>query len=309
MAKSPLLRLLALVVWFSAAGSAFAWNKAGHMVTGAIAYRALKTADPAATAKVVALLRQQPQYDQYWKKQVESMEGEDGEMMLFMLAARWADDIRSRPEFTHDLWHYIDYPYHPPSTATAKPKEVGSDNIIDALELNRGLVKSAPDAAARSVAVCWVMHLTGDLHQPLHSTQMFRADFPKGDHGGTAAFIRVEEGETLSLHQLWDGLVIGSDRFQAVRNTATELAARPDLATAKFGPQLLITAPDKWALNESFPLAVKYVYRNGDIGLGSSKSNGIALPADYLAQAKPVAERQITLAGYRIAATLRALMK
>lgn len=304
MAKLRLPSLL-LLAWLLAAGSALAWNKAGHMTTGAIAYRELKAADPAALAKVVAALRLHPQYAQYWQKQVEEMPGEDGEMMLFMLAARWPDDVRGRPEYHRGVWHYINYPYRPPSTATAKPED---DNIVDELEKNRGLVKTGADAGARAIALCWVMHLTGDVHQPLHVTQLINGVFPDGDRGGTAFFIRADGG-TLSLHQLWDGLVIGSERFQAVRNTATELVNRPELARGKFAAELAVTSVETWALKESFPLAIKNVYRDGALKGGSSKGSGEPLPAGYLEQAKPVAERQLVLAGYRLAASLRGLMR
>ncbi|HEV7406221.1 MAG TPA: S1/P1 nuclease [Chthoniobacteraceae bacterium] len=303
MAKFPALALL-LLVWLSA-GSALAWNKAGHMTTGAIAYRELKAADPAALAKVLAALRLHPQYAQYWQKQVEEMPGEDGEMMLFMLAARWPDDVRGRPEYHRDVWHYINYPYRPPATTTAKPE---GDNVVDELEKNRGLVKTGADAGARAIALCWVMHLTGDVHQPLHVTALFNDAFPNGDRGGTAFFIKPEEGGTISLHSLWDGLVIGSDRFQAVRNTATELVNRPELARGKFKAELAETSVETWALKESFPLAIKEVYRDGTLKAGLSKGSGAPLPPGYLEQAKPVAERQLVLAGYRLAATLQRLM-
>jgi hypothetical protein len=306
MPKLP-LPFLFLLAWLLAAGSALAWNKAGHMTTGAIAYREMKAADPAALARVLAALRLHPQYGRYWQKQVEEMAGEDGEVLLFMLAARWPDDIRGRPEFDHGVWHYINYPYRPPSTATAKPE--GDENIIDQLEKNRALVKTGADAGARAVALCWVMHLTGDVHQPLHVTQLINETFPEGDHGGTAFYIRPPEGGTLSLHQLWDGLVIGSDRFQAVRNTATELVNRPELARGKFVRELAETSVETWAAKESFPLAIKSVYRDGTLKGGLSKGSAEPLPAGYLEQAKAVAERQLVLAGYRMAVTLRTLMR
>jgi hypothetical protein len=303
MRKFPLLLLL---LWFVAV-PAFAWNKAGHMTTAAIAYRELKAADPAALAKLLAALRLHPQYAQYWQKQVEEMSGEDGEMMLLMLAARWPDDIRGRPQFDHGTWHYINYPYQPPSISTAKPP--GEENIVDELEKNRALVKSGADAGARAIAICWVMHLTGDIHQPLHVTQLINATFPAGDRGGTAFYIKPADGATLSLHQLWDGLVIGSERFQAVRNTATELVNRPELARGKFMGELAETSVETWAARESFPLAIKAVYRGGTLRGGTSKGAGEPLPPGYLEQAKAVAERQLVLAGYRMAVTLRGLMR
>ncbi len=102
---------------------------------------------------------------------------------------------------------------------------------------------------------------------------------------------------------------IGSDRFQAVRNTATELVSRPEFARGKFAAELAESSVETWALKESFPLAIKYVYRDGTLRAGSSKGSGEPLPAGYLEQAKPVAERQLVLAGYRLAVTLRGLMR
>jgi hypothetical protein len=82
--------------------------------------------------------------------------------------------------------------------------------------------------------MCWVFHLIGDAHQPLHVTQLFTTQFPKGDRGGNKFLIRAKEGaSSITLHQYWDDLIIGSDRFQSVRNKATELRNRPELAKDK----------------------------------------------------------------------------
>ena len=40
------------------------------------------------------------------------------------------------------------------------------------------------DPEERAVAMCWVFHLIGDAHQPLHVTQLYSTQFPKGDRGG-----------------------------------------------------------------------------------------------------------------------------
>src|SRR5690242_17755160 len=95
------------------AGSAVAWNRAGHMVSGAIAYDELQRTAPAAAARVAAILRQHPQYESRWKPQFAGMNDQDQQRYLFMLAARWPDDIRGDSAFDHPLWHYIDYPYKP----------------------------------------------------------------------------------------------------------------------------------------------------------------------------------------------------
>ena len=60
---STLFLLLVLV------SSAFAWNKAGHMVSGAIAYADLKQTSPQTLEQVVALLKTHPQFETKWKPQ------------------------------------------------------------------------------------------------------------------------------------------------------------------------------------------------------------------------------------------------
>lgn len=277
------------------------------MVTGAIAYRELKLNDPAALARVIALLHEHPQYTTKWLPQLQEVEEADRDLFLLMLAARWADDVRGHPTFHHDVWHYINYPYRPPSLETAKPE---GENAVDALEQNRATVKTNPDPVAKAVALCWVMHLTGDLHQPLHTTQIFDATFPEGDKGGTQSYIRAEAGGSpISLHSLWDGLVLGSDRFQPVRTTAIELVNRPDLQRGQFTAALKETSPEKWARLESFPLCVQAVYAEGKLAESSTKAGAQPVSPEYLAQAKQTAERQLTLSAYRLADSLRHLVQ
>jgi hypothetical protein len=54
------LASLVLLAWH--ASSAFAWNAAGHQVSGAIAYQALQSESPQTVAKVVAILRRTTTY-------------------------------------------------------------------------------------------------------------------------------------------------------------------------------------------------------------------------------------------------------
>jgi hypothetical protein len=70
----------------------------------------------------------------------------------------------------------------------------------------------------RAVALCWVCHLVGDGHQPLHTVKLLTTQFPapEGDRGGTRFYIRVREGaRTISLHTFWDDLILGSERVQS----------------------------------------------------------------------------------------------
>jgi hypothetical protein len=61
-----------------------------------------------------------------------------------------------------------------------------------------------------------------------------------------------------------------------------------------------------WAL-ESFAVAKKKVYLDGQLKAGASKEEGALLPAGYPKESKAVAERQLVLACYRMSDLLESL--
>ena len=134
--------------------------------------------------------------------------------MLFMLAARWADDIRMQAKIQRQAkWHYINFPFKPASEPEdIKPLSPDPDNILSALAENRRIVKSQVSADKRAIAVAWLFHLVGDVHQPLHTVQLFSREYPHGDRGGNEVCIRLApERAPLDLHRLWDGLITSTN--------------------------------------------------------------------------------------------------
>jgi hypothetical protein len=286
------------------AGPAYAWNKAGHMVSGAIAHAVLKHEHPEAIAKFVAILRQHPQYESHWAHKladIPHLSDEEKDAYLFMLAARWPDDIRADEDHHHGDWHFINLPYQPGGPQSGvHPPPPRDDNIVRAFELNRSRAKSGTPAE-RAIALCWVLHLIGDCHQPLHTSSLYSAEYPKGDKGGNSFYIRVHhDNSPIPLHQFWDDLITGSDRFQNVRNHAIELRLRPEFAKDKLH-ELTATGFEHWIKDESFKLVDEVVYRHGKLAGSHEREKAPALPDDYPKVTKPVAERRIVLAGYRIA--------
>jgi hypothetical protein len=279
------------------------------MVTGAIAYQALKTKDPAALAKIIDILEEHPNYED-WKDAMDHNSSVDRDMILFMLAARWPDDARGTPE-DRPTDHYINLPYIPhPSPSLDEPDEIEGE-LVHAFRHNlRVLRDTHKPASQRAIAIAWLLHLTGDCHQPLHTAKLFTTDFPDGDRGGTRFYVKIGgQGAAVSLHQLWDGAVIGYEGFSQVRNKAASL--QNEHPRSSFGSSLsgAFADPDfqHWIENESFPAAKEKAYRNGNLKGGNSKGHAKTLPANYTSTMKPVAEERITLAGYRIADILAAV--
>jgi S1/P1 Nuclease len=90
------------------------------------------------------------------------------------------DDVRLRDKQYHRApWHYINWPFkqegQPDIVQTREPEPV---NILTALAENEGVVKQENDPERKAIALAWLFHLVGDIHQPLHTGQLFTADYP-----------------------------------------------------------------------------------------------------------------------------------
>jgi hypothetical protein len=126
---NKLIALSTLIASISLCTPALAWNKAGHMVSGAIAYTELKKIAPQSLPRVINLLKKHPYYQTKWQSEIAQKSPSDPDLYLFMAAARWADDARKTTE-DRPAWHYVNLPFKLGSTPTTTPSApVGEDNI------------------------------------------------------------------------------------------------------------------------------------------------------------------------------------
>jgi S1/P1 Nuclease len=141
----------------------------------------------------------------------------------------------------------------------------------------------------------------------LHAADGYSADYPNGDHGGGLRYVLDPQSQQpLSLHWYWD---------QAATRPGDAASARADelrikLPREKF-PELTrgsnaVNNFMAWGA-ESYALARSEVYRV-DLSTGASKKQAPALSAAYVANSSAVAERRLTLSGYRLADLLIAVM-
>jgi hypothetical protein len=274
------------------------------MVTGAIAFDQLLKTNPSTITRVAAILRHHPQYESRWKPQLIAMSERDQERMLFMLAARWPDDVRGDSAFDHPAWHFINYPYKPKGQPDSVPSpEPASDNIVSAFHQNLAIIGGTAPDDQKAVALCWIFHLLGDSHQPLHTVLMFTTEFPNGDRGGNLFFIQPDPSKpaTQNLHSYWDGILLTDERYDPARMLAIKIENEYAQIPSKTAAE---THFEKWT-HQSFDLAVSKVYRKGKLKISTDKNAGTPLPGDYHAVAEQVAQRQVALAGRRLADLLR----
>jgi hypothetical protein len=147
-----------------------AWNGAGHRLTASIAWQQIS---PAHQDLIDAALKRHPDYER-WVKAAKS----ESPAEIFAEASTWPDDIRNDPRFysagqepetpalpgfpdtkRHKNWHYVD---------------LSSDGKVHSGELDRQIerlsqvLRWTAEKEQISYALPWLIHLVGDLHQPLH---------------------------------------------------------------------------------------------------------------------------------------------
>jgi hypothetical protein len=131
----------------------------------------------------------------------------------------------------------------------------------------------------------------------LHCCSLFNDSYLTGDRGGNDFFVKPNQSG-VRLHSLWDGLLGSSSSPQTQWNYAIQIEAKypktslPELATH--------ASPKDWSL-ESRELAIEKGYLHGALQGSTNAATAPSLPADYTKNAKAVAERQVALAGYRLA--------
>src|SRR4030095_11146762 len=134
--------------------------------------------------------------------------------------------------------------------------------ILTAMAENQRIVATENNAERNAIALAWLFHLVCDVHQPLHTAQLFTVDYPNGDRGGNEICVRVTQvGQPMDLHRFWDGVITSSSNLTRLRNDATRLRTRQEFQRSQLN-ELRSTDFETWG-KESFEIATKIAYRNG----------------------------------------------
>ena len=234
-------------VWIVAAA---AWGPTGHRAVAEIAQQQVR---PRTARRLRALM---------------------GEETL-AIASTWPDWIRSESS-DYDTWHYCSIPDGTTVAAWLPHRE--APDVLSAITAAEAAVADRElPRKDRVRAVRWLVHLVGDVHQPLH---VGRSE----DRGGTKVDVQWM-GMPTNLHVVWDEAMIDHDRW-----SYTELA--DVLQRMPVQPGWRADPPEVWA-QESLDLR-PLVY---DIGDG-------ALSWGYRYKALPVVKRRLLQAGLRLAERL-----
>ncbi len=299
---------------------ACAWNNTGHMVVAELAWRSLSAGERSAVSQ---LLRQHPHYAELLAVDIPS--DADRDEWIFLRAATWPDLVRPAPSgqppqpahitaYHHPDWHYIDLPFvaaNDLATILPSAHPPPPTNAVERLAYAEAQLRSPQlPAADRAVALCWYLHLVGDIHQPLHCAEWFSPEFPQGDRGGNEVAIKPQS-EPLRLHTFWDALLGTGQDSTFIEYLADDIAADPKLARARLRELKSHQTYPSWTA-EGLHYARAFAYLDGQ--LKHAKWHGHITAAEvpdinfgYEENARSVARRRIALAGFRLANGLKRL--
>ncbi|MBC7910195.1 MAG: S1/P1 nuclease [Pyrinomonadaceae bacterium] len=288
--------------------SALAWNYTGHEVVARIAWEKM---EPQTRQRIMALMMQAPA-----DADLASLLPADNRPLifrqrdLFMLAATWADIVRSdefpqrKEKYHHSIWHFTNFFWRQQNGMAVDAPELQPEkiNIVERLGfLQASVVDKKRAAGMRGIDVAWILHLVGDIHQPLHTSARVTDTEPKGDQGGNLFLLSPKETpprEAKRLHGYWDDILNKSfprnggetDLAYANRLASVIMQRHPE---SKMNARLKQGEYAAWA-QEGLASAKTSVY--------PSWLKRFQTPSEkYRKQAHTVAEPAIALAGYRLA--------
>lgn len=243
-----------------AAFSAFGWGQKGHDTVAFIAENHLTATTKAALDSILG-----------------------GKSIVYW--ANWLDNASHTPEYAYSkTWHYKNID----DGVMYEEGIVNPDGDIVSAILEQTALLCDPTslAADRELALKIVVHLVGDIHQPMHMGHA-------SDRGGNTWKVKYFNRDN-NIHSVWDGSLPES----AHKWSYTEWQQQIDRATPE--EQLIIIAdghPDKWG-KETFEICKK-VY--------STTAPETNISYDYIAAWTPIIEQQFLRGGLRLADLLNSI--
>lgn len=314
MMRMPLSRTLSAATFVAlACSTTYAHSSKGHQIIAEIAYLKLPS--------------------KLQEKLIKELGGTD-----IMAASTWADEIRTIPrgrsltpeesaflEDTrntfHRMWHYADIPF---GSKVYKASLWADDVEMDVVQATKVcmdslLQREGTPRFPRSIALKLLIHLVGDLHQPLHvsnaffnpesrkivkfstanSTDLLGGNLVKTNSGGG--------GRTANLHAVWDTAFV--DRAFRGKPIEEAQAAAQSISTniAPLRREDISKSVEQWALSAN--QLAQQAYEMGTLQFSDSKTYTMMLPDTYQDWAVDVTKSQLYQAGIHLATLLKTVLE
>lgn len=304
--KKRAVTFLFLTLMLVGASPAFGWDETGHKIAAYIAWQRMT---PDVREKVIQILRSAPEDSQIGAFNIEygSRPRTSRERDFFVIIATWPDMIKDKSLQTRFAkyaknqsdWHYINQFW---TLKDGKPELVDGKEpvgqIMKKLAEFDQLIRGSASDADKAIAVAWLEHLVGDVHQPLHTSARVTQYDPNGDRGGNAFFLTPKDTKREdqdNLHSFWDGAIgrymPNKDMCEAAYYEPIAESIMKLYSYDKMKDRLAPNKFDVWQ-KESLSIAMNEVYDGVKFG---------EKPSDkYTKRAFEIAQERLALAGYRM---------
>ncbi|MCZ7593273.1 MAG: S1/P1 nuclease [Kiritimatiellae bacterium] len=272
--QTLLLAVAAFTLFVTNAQRANAWGGAGHRIVAHIAE--LRLTDHTHQA-LAALL--------YSSNQISDN-----------MICNWPDYVRRDMPETGP-WHFVDIP-HGSTGYDAERDCVDGQCIVHQISVMEKLIadptKSIED---RNIALRFLVHFAGDLHQPLHCS-----DYDEDYGGNLRPVIYPGLPKPTSLHGVWDSRLLNDSMSPlGALEYADKLNDRISNRRARFWAR---GTPEDWA-NESFHISMESVYSI----LPEKDGPPLEISKDYIKSSQKVVDLQLMKGGIRLATILNRAME
>ena len=315
------LVLCAILIVTAARSNARAWGCDGHRAIAILAERLLSASQLSAVRAILLASRPDPSLERSCAPVPADLVAE---------SSTWADDQRAVEPAT-GVWHFINFP----RTFGAAPSShlpycLKGGCVIDAIPRQFRLARISTNPAVKANAVRYLLHFVGDVHQPLHA-------ITNGDRGANClpvsyyaqAPLEEDEGNfSPNLHGVWDTRTIRTLMNDMGLSGTQALAGY--LAQSQFPQSVAAVTPTiavvkEWASDANrlartvayakLPASVPIDAAAGAPLFSCDGNNHVShrlaglherVDATYEQASVPAIERQLRLAGQRLAAVLKA---
>jgi hypothetical protein len=279
----PLMNARSFLLFAAAAAlipsPALAWGKTGHRVVAAIADTQLSGLARAQIAQILG----------------------PGESLADV--ANWPDEMRSDPtpywQKTTPPWHYVtlngfSYDRAPPE----------GDALAALTHFRKTLRDPNASLADKQLALRFVIHLVGDLHQPLHVGKCC-------DRGGNEVKV-TWFGKATNLHSVWDSALVDDEQLsfsELADKLERHMSAEQRIAWWDINPRDWIS--ESAQIRDTVyppPAKVRAIAKRATAAKAAREKEALpALSYSYVYKFTPVVEQRLSQAGVRLAAYLNAI--
>lgn len=199
-------------------------------------------------------------------------------------------------------WHYYDTPlrFSPPAPSlNGSNAQVALDRAREKL---RTLSQTSQEEKMQAWYLCWIEHISGDVHQPLHCAESF--EFGSGDAGGNAFKLGLRKnGKPVNLHSYWDS---GIDR--AVEVGGAGLSSDVESVTKRWTEDTNLVPPSSQVENQDVSAWIAKGASLADTKVYTGIKPTKIPTQTYINKQVVLCKKQAMLAGYRLAKTLNDIL-